>query len=66
MKHIEIEHHVIIEKVVAEVVDLVSVSFANQVVDILTKPLVAAQFERLCGELSIVSLESTLRKNVQT
>jgi len=64
-KHIEIDCHVVWDKVQAGVIHLLSVSSKEQVADILTKPLHLGPFNILQNKLGTINIYSILRRDVK-
>lgn len=58
MKHVEIDHHFIKEKIEARVIDLEYIPSRRQVADMMTKPLVKAKFEELTSKLGMMNIYS--------
>jgi hypothetical protein len=57
IKHIELHHHYIRERILAKEIDVKYINTDVQPADILTKPLGQAQFEKHRERLSIVSIK---------
>ena len=57
-KHIEIDYHIIREKIQAGILKTLHVTSQNQLVDILTKALHSSQFHGLLGKMGIHDLYS--------
>lgn len=55
-KHLEIDVHLLREKVSSGVINIVKVSSANQVEDIFTKGLSIAQHKLFCEKLSLMDM----------
>lgn len=60
-KHIEIDCHVVHEKVLAGVVHLMPVTSKEQVADIFTKSLQPGPFNTLQSKLGMIDIHSSLR-----
>ena len=59
-KHIEIDGHLISEKIQEGVIKIAHISTSHQPTDILTKPLSSSQFSTLLGKLGIINIHSKL------
>ena len=59
-KHIEIDYHIIRDKVQAKVVRLLHIQTKTQVGDLLTKALGPQHFQFLLGKMNMVSIHSPL------
>ncbi|GJS10903.1 ribonuclease H-like domain-containing protein [Tanacetum coccineum] len=55
-KHIEIDEHLVREKVVSGVISIVKVNSGSQVVDIFTKSLSIVQHKQFCEKLNMVDI----------
>jgi hypothetical protein len=64
-KHIEMDCHVVRDKVQEGVIHLLPVSSKEQVADILTKPLHPGPFNNLQSKLSMIDIYSSLRGAVE-
>lgn len=58
MKHMEIDHHFIKEKIEKGIIKLLHMSTSLQIVDILTKTLPRKNFEDLNSKLGLVNIYS--------
>ena len=56
IKHVEIKHHFIKEKIKAKVICIPFVSSENQLVDLLTKGLPIKRFEELTSKLGMIDI----------
>lgn len=56
MKHIEINCHLICEKIQASIIKSLHVSSTHQLCDLLTKPLSAAQFHYLLSKMGVITI----------
>jgi hypothetical protein len=65
-KHIEIDCHVVRDKVQAGFIHLLPVPSKEQVADILTKSLHSGPFNSLQSKLGMINIFSSLRGNVET
>lgn len=65
-KHIEIDCHVVREKVQRGVVKMVHVGTKDQPADLFTKPLSSIQFETLLNKLGVINIHSNLRGSIKT
>jgi hypothetical protein len=65
-KHIEIDCHVVRDKVQAGFIHLLPVPSKEQVADILTKSLHPGPFNSLQSKLGMINIFSSLRGNVET
>ena len=59
-KHIEIDYHIVRDKVQAKVVRLLHIRTKTQVGDLLTKALGSQHFQFLLGKMNMVSIHSPL------
>jgi len=59
-KHIEIDYHIVRDKVQAKVIRLLHVRSKSQVGDLLTKALESQQFSSLLGKMNMVNTHSPL------
>ncbi|KAM2138517.1 hypothetical protein ACFX1Q_010561 [Malus domestica] len=57
-KHIEIDCHLVREKIQMGMVQTAYIRTSNQPADLFTKPLSSAQFEVLLGKLSIIDIHT--------
>ncbi|GAU43620.1 hypothetical protein TSUD_185130 [Trifolium subterraneum] len=64
-KHIEIDCHVVRDKVQNDLIHLLPVSSKEQVADILTKPLHPGPFNALHAKLGMIDIFSSLRGDVK-
>lgn len=64
-KHIEIDCHVVREKVQRRVVRTLHIQTKDQPADLFTKPLSSTHFEALLGKLSVINIHSNLRRSVE-
>ena len=64
-KHIEIDCHLIREKLQTGMIQIAHVCTSQQSADIFTKALGPAQFHHLLGKLSVMNIHSNLRGNVK-
>ena len=53
-KHIEIDYHFVRERVAKKALEIRHISTHDQLADILTKPLMAQQFERFRSDLNVL------------
>jgi hypothetical protein len=52
-KHVEIDFHFVRDRVVDRSLEILFIPSSDQLVDVLTKPLVSTRFQRLCFKLNI-------------
>ncbi|KAM2708274.1 hypothetical protein EV2_046093 [Malus domestica] len=64
-KHIEIDCHLIREKIQGGIIKTAHIRTSQQPTDIFTKPLSLPQFTALFGKLGIINIHSNLRGNVE-
>jgi len=64
-KHIEIDCHLIREKIQAGMIQTACIRTTHQPADLFTKPLSSTQFETLLGELGVINIHSNLRGSVK-
>ncbi|KAK9939067.1 hypothetical protein M0R45_015776 [Rubus argutus] len=64
-KHIEIDCHVVREKVQRGVIKTAHIRTKEQPADLFTKPVSAAQFKALLGKLSVINIHSNLRGSLE-
>lgn len=64
-KHIEIDCHLVREKVQAEVVKTYHISTSEQPTDVFTKALSVPQFSNLINKLGMINIYSNLRGSVK-
>ena len=64
-KHIEIDCHVVREKVQRGVVRTTYIRTSDQPADLFTKPLSSNQFEALLSKLSVINIHFNLRGSVE-
>ncbi|XP_024190621.1 uncharacterized mitochondrial protein AtMg00810-like [Rosa chinensis] len=64
-KHIEINCHVVLEKVQRGIVKTAYVRTKEQPADLFTKPLSSIQFEALLRKLSVINIHSNLRGSIE-
>jgi len=57
-KHIEIDCHVIREKITNGLIHLLPVSSANQLVDVFTKPLYPSSFHKCISKIGLMDIHS--------
>lgn len=57
-KHIELDCHVIREKIVSKLIHLMSISTKEQLADVFTKPLHSQTFTSLLSKLGLYSIQS--------
>jgi len=60
IKHIEIDRHLIHEKIQTGMIQIVYIQITHQPVDLLTKPLSSTQFETILGNLGVINIHSQL------
>jgi hypothetical protein len=60
-KHIEVDYHFVLEKVLNKDISIAFISAANQVADVFTKGLSTARFHFLKSELKVNPSRVTLR-----
>ena len=65
-KHIEIDCHVVREKIQRGLVKAVHIRTAEQPADMFTKPLHPKQFTELLSKLSVINIHSNLRGSIET
>jgi hypothetical protein len=65
-KHIEIDCHIVRDKVQAGFIHLLPVPSKEQIADILTKPLHPGPFKTLQSKLGMIDIFSSLRGDVET
>ena len=65
IKHIEIHHHFVHEKVLNQEIVLQKVRTSDQVVDVFTKALPRAKFELFRSDLGLTDRVSALRGSVK-
>jgi hypothetical protein len=64
-KHIEIDCHLIREKIQARMIQTSYIRTTQQPADLFTKPLSFTQFENLLSKLGIINIHSNLRGSVK-
>ncbi|PRQ17952.1 putative RNA-directed DNA polymerase [Rosa chinensis] len=64
-KHIEIDCHVVHEKVQRGVIKTADIRTKEQPTDLFTKPVSAAWFKALLGKLSVINIHSNLRGSLE-
>jgi len=64
-KHIEIDCHVVRDKVQKELVKPEHIGTKEQLADIFTKPLSSNQFATLLGKLGVINIHSNLRGSIE-
>ena len=64
-KHIEIDCHLVREKIQEGMIRTAHIRTMDQPADIFTKPLNSTQFETLIGKLSVINIHSNLRGSVE-
>ncbi|CAL2270484.1 unnamed protein product [Prunus armeniaca] len=64
-KHIEIDCHLVREKIQKGMIQTVHIRTANQPADLFTKPLSSTQFEVLLSKLGVINIHSNLRGSVE-
>ncbi|KAM2907141.1 hypothetical protein COP2_046811 [Malus domestica] len=64
-KHIEIDCHLVREKVQEGMIRTTHIRTTNQPADLFTKPLSSTQFEVLLSKLGVVNIHSNLRGSVE-
>lgn len=64
-KHIEIDCHLVREKIQEGMVRTAYIRTTNQPADLFTKPLGSTQFETLLGKLGVINIHSNLRGSVK-
>jgi len=64
-KHIEIDYHLIREKIQAGMIQTSYIRTTQQPADLFTKPLSSTQFENLLSKLGIINIHSNLRGSVK-
>ncbi|PRQ36958.1 putative RNA-directed DNA polymerase [Rosa chinensis] len=64
-KHIEIDCHVVREKVQRGVIKTAHIRTKEQPADLFTKPVSAAQFKALLGKLNVINIHSNLRGSLE-
>lgn len=64
-KHIEIDCHLVREKIQDGTIQTVYVRTTNQLADIFTKPLTSKQFEVSLSKLGVINIHSNLRGSVK-
>lgn len=64
-KHIEIDCHLVCEKVQSGVVQTAHVSTTQQPADLFTKALSASKFQFLLGKLGVLNIHHNLRESVK-
>ena len=57
-KHIEIDCHLVCEKILARILKTMHVSSRNQLADIFTKALHSTHFNELIGKMGLVNIYS--------
>ncbi|KAG8482492.1 hypothetical protein CXB51_023954 [Gossypium anomalum] len=65
VKHVEIDHHFVREKVLDGTIQVNYVPSANQVVDILTKPIPPKQFVEFRHALQVTPVNTVVRSELQ-
>ena len=58
-KHIEIDCHVVREKLKERILKTMKVSSADQIADLLTKALGQKQFEKLLSKMNVLNMHSS-------
>ncbi|XP_024164040.2 uncharacterized mitochondrial protein AtMg00810-like [Rosa chinensis] len=64
-KHIEIDCHVVLEKVQRGLVKTMHIRTKEQPVDLFTKPLGSKQFSALLSKLGVINIHSNLRGSIE-
>jgi hypothetical protein len=64
-KHIEIDCHLIREKIQAGMIQTTYIRTTHQPADLFTKPLSSTQFETLLSKLGVINIHSNLRGSVK-
>ena len=64
-KHIEIDCHLVREKIQEGMVCTVYIRTSDQPADIFTKPLSSTQFETLLSKLGVINIHSNLRGSIK-
>lgn len=64
-KHIEIDCHVVREKVQKGVIKTAYIGTSDQPADLFTKPLSSTQFDALLSKLNVINIHSNLRGSVK-
>ncbi len=60
-KHIEIDYHVVREKMQQGVIQTAHIKTKEQPADLFTKPVSSIQFQSLLGKLNVINIHSNLR-----
>ncbi|XP_073224732.1 uncharacterized protein [Cicer arietinum] len=63
-KHIEMDCHIVRDKIQAEVIHLLPISTSQQIADLLTKSLHFGPFTYLTSKLGLLDIHSSLREDV--
>jgi len=64
-KHIEIDCHLMREKIQAGMIQTVYIRTTHQPADLFTKPLSSTQFETLLSKLGVINIHSNVRGSVK-
>ncbi|KAG5254077.1 mitochondrial protein [Salix suchowensis] len=64
-KHIEIDCHVVREKMQQGIIQTAHVRTKEQPADLFTKPVGSTQFQKLLGKLNVINIHSNLRGSVE-
>lgn len=64
-KHIEIDCHVVREKMQQGIIQTAHVRTKEQPADLFTKPVGSAQFQKLLGKLNVINIHSNLRGSIE-
>jgi hypothetical protein len=54
-KHVEVDYHFVRERVASRQLDVWVISSKDQIADIMTKPLPRPAFQKICGNLNLIS-----------
>jgi hypothetical protein len=63
-KHVEIDFHFVRDRVADKSLQVLFVPSSNQLVDVLTKPIVSKRFHDLCFKLNVRSPKLTLQEGI--